>query len=244
MALSSNNVKTIRQYADKFEKWAENLSYNTSPAINLWAELTLLLYPQDVQGIAFWLANITTAGQKIHKEFEEFSKLVQKVDAWRYQGIYSEDLGEFCERVNRLMKVTQDIISVLRMISDSGGSEPSGTEYITVEESNTSETHETNKASVQPTCTPDKSLPREALMAYKLHYEARLNIQQVAKRMTAELKLDKAIRPWQISRWIKQVENLHKRTRIPIRSIAPKASGATERSGRINAAAQTEVKKT
>jgi hypothetical protein len=46
-----------------------------------------------------------------------------------------------------------------------------------------------------------------------------LSVQQVAKRMTAELKLDKALRPWQISRWIKQVESRHKRTRIPIRSI-------------------------
>ena len=244
MALSSDNVKTIGQYADTFEKWAENLSCSTSPAINLWAELSLLLYPQDVQGIATWLANIPTAGQKIHKEFEEFSKLVQEVDAWRYQGIYPEDLGEFCERVNRLMKVTQDIISILRMISDSGGLEPSEAKYITIEESNISETQETNEASIGTTCTPDKSLPREALIAYRLHYETGLNVQQIAKRMTAELKLDTTLRPWQISRWIKQAESGYKRTRIPIRSIAPRTSGTKERSAKDNAGARTDPAKT
>jgi hypothetical protein len=244
MALSSDNVKTIGQYADTFEKWAENLSCSTSPAINLWAELSLLLYPQDVQGIATWLANIPTVGQKIHKEFGEFSKLVQEVDAWRYQGIYPEDLGEFCERVNCLIKVTQDIISILRMISDSGGSEPSEAKYITIEESNISETHETNEASVEPNCTPDKSLLREALIAYELHYEMGLTVQQVAKRMTAELKLDKALRPWQISRWIKQVESWHKRARIPIRSISSRASGTAARSSKGNTVTRIDVTKT
>jgi len=244
MAFSSNNVKTIRQYADKFEKWMENLSYSTSPAVNLWAELSLLLYPQDVQGIATWLANIPTAGQKIHKEFEEFSKLVQKVDAWRYQGIYPEDMGEFCERVNRLIKVTRNIISILRTLSDSEESKPPEIKFVTVEKSNISEMQETNATSLETTRTPDKSLPREALIAYELHYEMGLTIQQVAKRMTAELKLDKALRPWQISRWIKQVESWRIRARIPIRSISSRASGTAARSSKGNTVARIDITKT
>jgi hypothetical protein len=122
MVLSSDDVKTIRQYADKLEKWAENLSYNISPTENLWTELSLSLYPQDVQGIASRLADIPAAGQNILKELEELPKLVQKVDAWRYQGIYPEDLGEFCARINRLMKATRNIISILRTLSGPGKS--------------------------------------------------------------------------------------------------------------------------
>jgi len=246
MASSSDNVKTTRLIADKLKKWADNLSYSTSPATNLWTELSLLLYPQDVQGIAFWLANIPAAGQKVLKEFEEFSKLVQEVDAWRYQGIYPEDLDEFYERISQLMKVTRDIISILRMISDSGysgESEPSETKDIIVEESNNSETRQANPASVEMTHTPGKSLPKEALMAYKLHYEMGLTVQQVTKRMTAELKLDKALRPWQISRWIKQAESWHKRTRIPIRSIAPRTSGTLARFAKNNASGRTDPTK-
>jgi hypothetical protein len=253
MALSSDNIKTIRQYADQLDKWAENLSYNTSPAGNLWVELTLLLYPQDVQGIASWLGNIPTTGQKIRKELEEFSKLVQAVDAWRYQGVYPEDLGEFCARIHKLMKVTQNIVSILRMISGSGEgdpilrtnckmgiqSEPPEAKAIAVEKSNAPETQQ-----IKPACTTDEHISKEALMVYELHCEMGLPIQQVAKRMTAELKLDKALRQWQISRWIKQVENGHKRTRIPVRSIAPRTSGTTAQSAKIDAAAQTEAKKT
>lgn len=235
MALSSDNIKTVRQFADKLEKWAENLSYSTSPAGNLWVELTISLYPQDVHSFASWLANIPTTGQKARKELEELSKLVQKVDAWRNQGVYIEDLGEFCARINRLIKVTRNIISILRKISGSGESEPPETKATTAEKSNTPETPETNPASMVPDNTSAMTPSQEALMAYKLHYEMGLTIQQVAKRMTAELKLDKALRQWQISRWIKQAESQHKRSRILISSVAPGASGTTARSAKTDA---------
>ena len=261
MALSSDNVKIIRQYAGKIEKWAENLSYSTSPAENLWSELTLLLYPQDLQGIASWLANISAAGQDIRQELEELSKLVQEIDAWRNQGIYPEDLGDFCVRVNGLMKVTRNIISILRTLSDpekseshseSGVPNPHSAEQITQGRMGNSLAHAVSEVGIQPheqenlpiIQAADKTLPKEVLMAYKLRYEDRLNIQQIAKKMTAELKLDKSLRPWQISRWIKQVENLYKRTRIPIRSIAPKRPGTAERTTRINSAAQNDTRKT
>ena len=235
MALSSDNIKTVRQFADKLEKWAENLSYSTSPAGNLWVELTISLYPQDVHSFASRLAGIPTTGQKARKELEELSKLVQKVDAWRNQGIYIEDLGEFCARINRLIKVSRNIISILRTISGPGESEPPETKAITAEKSNTPETPQTNPASIEPACVPDKAPSQKALMAYKLHYEMGLTIQQVAKRMTAELKLDKTLRQWQISRWIKQAESQHKRSRILISSVAPGVSGTTARSTKTDA---------
>ena len=244
MALSSDNVKTIRHYADKLEKWAENLSYSTSPAENLWSVLTLSLYPQDLQGITSWLVNLSPAGRKAGKELEEFSKLVQEIDAWRNQGVYPEDLGDFCARINWLKKVTRNVVSILRTLSDSDGPKLPEVKVVAIEESNISKMQETKAASIKSACTPGKSLPKEVLMAYKLRYEKGLNIRQIAKMMTAELKLDKALRPWQISRWIKQAENLHKRARIPIRSIAPKTSGTTERIVRINTAAQNGDKKT
>jgi hypothetical protein len=152
--------------------------------------------------------------------------LVQEVDAWRNHGVYPEDLGDFCARINRLMKVTRNIISILRNMSGSGESELSETKVITVEKSSAPE---------KPDRSSNMDLSREALMAYELHYETGLTIQQVAKRMTAELKLDKALRPWQISRWIKQAESRNKRSRIPIRSVAPGASGTTARSAKTDA---------
>ena len=226
MALSSDNVKTIRLIADKLEKWAENLSYSVSPTGNLWVELTLSLYPQNLQGLASWLANIPTSGQRTGQSLEELSKLVQEVDAWRNQGVYPEDLGDFCVRINRLMKVTRNIISTLRKIS--GSDEPEQPEV-------KGETMEKSNAPEKPERIAAKLLSQEALMAYKLHYETGLTIQQIAKRMTAELKLDKTLRTWQISRWIKQVENQHIRARIPIRSVAPDASGTTARSAKTDA---------
>jgi len=229
MALSSDNVKTIRLIADKLEKWAEDVTYDIRPARNLWVELTLSLYPQNVHGLASWLANIPTTGQRIDKEFEELSGLVQKIDAWRNHGVYPEDLGDFCASINRLMKVTRDIISLLRDMSGSGDSERPAAKAVMVEESNTPETHEIKSAPTASSLAADKSLPKEALMAYKLHYEMGLTIQQVAKRMTTELKLEQILRPWQISRWIKQVESQSKRSRIPIRSIALDASGSVKR---------------
>jgi len=220
------------------------LSYSTSPAGNLWVELTLSLYPQDVNSIASWLADIPTTGQKAAKDLEELSQLVQKVDAWRTQGVYIEDLGEFCARVNRLIKITLNIISTLRNISGSEESEPPEAEAVTEAKSNAPETSETNPASIAADYTYTMTPSQQALMAYKLHHEMGLTIQQVARRMTAELKLDKALRQWQISRWIKQVENQHISKRIPIRSVDPRTSGATARSANINTAAKTDDEKT
>ena len=235
MALSSDNVKTIRLIADKLEKWAEDVTYDIRPARNLWVELTLSLYPQNVHGLASWLANIPTTGQRIGKEFEELSELVQKIDAWRNHGVYPEDLGDFCASINRLMKVTRDIISLLRDMSGSGESVLPETKVVTVEESNTTKTQEIKPAPTASSLVADKSLPKEALMAYKLHYEMGLTIQQVAKRMTKELKLEQILRPWQISRWIKQVESKSKRSPIPIRSIAPEATGSIKQSTKHDA---------
>jgi hypothetical protein len=229
MELTPDNIKTIGKYADKLEKWSENLSYSVSPPGNLWMLLTLSLRPQNVQGFASWLAGIPKTGQKVGKALEELSKLVQEVDAWRNQGVYPEDLGDFCARINRLMKVTRNIISTLRNISGSGEPELSEVKAETVEKSNAPE--KPNRVSTKP-------LSQEALMAYKLHYEMGLTLQQVAKRMTVELKLDKTLRSWQISRWIKQAESLNKHSRIPIRSVVPGASGTTARS------AKTDVTKT
>ena len=232
MALSSENIKTAKHVADKLEKWAENLSYSTSPSVNLWLELTLSLYPHDVQSIASWVANISTTSKKTAKELEELSQLVQKVDAWRNQGVYIEDLGEFCARINRLIKVTTNIISTLRKISGPEESEPPETKAAPAEKTNVLQTPQTIPASMATDCPSTMTPSQQALMAYKLHHEMGLTIHQVAKRMTAELKLEKALRQWQISRWIKQVENQHISMRIPIRSVAPRASGITERSNK------------
>jgi hypothetical protein len=261
MALSPDNVKTIRLLADKFEKWAENLSYDTSAATNLWSELTLSLYPQDTEGIAAWLGNIPRVGQTLRQEIDELSKLVQEIDAWRNQGVYPEDLGEFCARIHELMKVSQDIISVLRTLSEPerpeprfepGVPSPRSTLQRTEHKMSNSFARAASEMGTQPhgqenlpiLQSADKALPSEALMAYKLRYEERLNMQQIAKRMTAELKLDRAIRPWQISRWIKQVERRRKLTQIPIRSIEPKKTGITERAAKNDASAQTGREKT
>lgn len=225
MELTPDNIKTIRQYADKLEKWSENLSYDIRSARNLWVELTLLLRPQNVQGLASWLANIPTTGQKAGKELEELTKLVHEIDAWRNQGVYPEELGDFCVSINRLIKVTRNIISILRNMSGSDGSEQSETKAKTVEEANARE---------KPEHASTTTLSQEALTAYKLHYEMGLTIQQVARKMTTELKLDRALRPWQISRWIKQAESLYKRSHIPIRSVAPGASGTTPRSAKTD----------
>lgn len=236
MALSSDNVKTIRLIADKLEKWAEDVTYDIRPARNLWVELTLSLYPQNVHGLASWLTNIPMTGQRIGKEFEELSEMIQKIDAWRNHGVYPEDLGDFCASINRLMKITRDIISLLRDMSGSGESQPQETKAVTIEKANTPGTREIKPAPKASSLAADKSLPKEALMAYRLHYEMGMTIQQVAKRMTIELKLEQLLRPWQISRWIKQVESMHKRSRIPIRSIAPDASGSIKRPTKTDAA--------
>ncbi|MHC4324334.1 MAG: hypothetical protein ACYSUX_08685 [Planctomycetota bacterium] len=225
MELTPDNIKTISQYADKLEKWSENLSYSVCPPGNLWMQLALTLRPQNVQGLASWLAYIPTTGQKAGKALEELSKLVQEVDAWRNHGVYAEDLGDFCVRINRLMKVTRNVISLLRNMSGSGEPEPPATKTIAAEESNTPE--KPQRVSANP-------ISEQALMAYKFHHEMGLTLQQVAKRMAAELKLDTIPRPWQISRWIKQAENRQK-PRIPIRSVSPGASGTPARTAGADA---------
>lgn len=215
MELTQDEIKTIRQCADKLEQWSENLSYDIRPAKNLWVELTLSLYPQNVQGIASRLADIPAAGEKAGNAFEELAKYLHEIDAWRNQGVYPEELGDFCVRINRLIKVTRNIISIMRNISGSGEPEKSETKTKTVEKSN---------APQEPEHESSEALSEEAVMAYKLHFESGLTIQQVARQMTSRLKLDKALRPFQISRWIKQAEGLHKHSRIPIHSVAPKES--------------------
>ena len=233
MALSSDNINTAKQFADKLEKWAGNLSYSTSATVNLWLELTLSLYPQDIQSIASWLAGVPTTSQKTVKELEEFSQLVQKVDAWRNRGVYIEDLGEFCACINRLMKITMNIISTLRNISCPEEAELAEDKAApAVEKSDALQTPQTIPASIEADCPSVMSPSQKALMAYKLHYEMGLTIHQVAKRMTAELKLEKALRQWQIARWIRQVEKQNISTQIPIRSIAPRPSGTTDRSAK------------
>lgn len=215
MELTTDDIKAIRQYADKLEKWSENLSYDIRHARNLWVELTLSLYPQSVQDIATWLADIPAAGEKTGNAFEELSKYVHEIDAWRNQGVYPEELGDYCVRINRLIKVTRDIISILRNMSGSGSPEQSETKAKTAVKSNSPQ---------EPRHESFASLSKEALMAYKLHYETGLTVQQVAKQMTSRLKLDKALRPFQISRWIRQAEGVYKNSQIPIRSVALRES--------------------
>jgi hypothetical protein len=69
---------------------------------------------------------------------------------------------------------------------------------------------------------PAKTPRKEALMAYNLHYTMGLTQSQVVKRMTTELKLGKPVRQWEVSRWIKQVENWHIRAGLPIDSVPEK----------------------
>jgi len=57
-------------------------------------------------------------------------------------------------------------------------------------------------------------------MACILHYEMGLTQLQVAKRMSGELKLDKPARQWEVSRWIKQVENWRIRRGLPVASVS------------------------
>ncbi len=113
MELTPDNIESIRQYAEKLEKWAESLSYSVCPPGDLWMNLALSLRPQNVLGFASWLADIPKTGQKAGKALIELSRLVQEIDVWRNQGVYPDELGDFCVRINRLMKVTRNIISML-----------------------------------------------------------------------------------------------------------------------------------
>jgi len=241
MALASD--ETLKQFADKLEKWAENLSYSTSPAKNLWVELNLSLYPRDMQDTVSWLAGMPGVEKKISRQLEELSGLVQEVDAWRNHGIFPEDLDEFCSRVDRLKQVTLNIILTLRKTSAASEPQPPVTEAIAVEKSDTPETRETNPAGIMPDGVTTKMPPKEALTAYKLYFDAGLTLPQIARRMTAEMKLDKSLRQRQVARWIKQVVQWHIRTRIPIQSVPRRASTTASLPVNIDAAAPTDHKK-
>jgi hypothetical protein len=222
MALTSDNIQTIKQFADKLEKWANNLSYSKSQTKNFWVELILFFYPQDLQVTVSWLANIPTIGQKVQKDFEELSKMIHKVDIWHIQGVCQEEFGEFGALIDRLKKTALNIVFTLRKISDTGRSDLPVTEAITLEKSNTSELLETKPARMEPEGVPTKPLRKEALMAYNLHYKMGLTQSQVAKRMSTELKLGKPVRQWEVSRWIKQVENWRIRTGLSVDSVLKK----------------------
>jgi len=241
MVLASD--KSLRQFADKLEKWAENLSYGTSPAKNLWVELNLSLYPRDMQDTVSWLAAFPAIEKKIPSQLEELSELVQEVDAWRNYGIYPEDMDEFRAHIDRLKQVTLNIILTLRKISGAAESQPSAIEAITAEKSSGPESQETDSAGFRPDGTTSKMPRKEALTAYKLHYETGLTLPQIARRMTAELQLDKPLRQWQISRWIKQVANWHKRMRIPVHSVPRRSPTTASLPVNIDAAAQTDHEK-
>ena len=241
MALDSD--KTIRQFADKLEKWTENLSYDTSPAKNLWVELSLSLYPRDMQDTVSWLAAIPAIEKKIPSQLEELSQLVQEVDAWRNHGIYPEDMDEFCARVDRLKQVTLNIILTLRKTSAAAGNQPPATEAIAVEKSDLPQTRETGPAVIKQNVTTSKIPQKEALTAYKLYFDAGLTLPQIARRMTAEMKLDKPLRRREVARWIKQVVQWHIRTHIPIQSVPRRAPTTASLPVNIDAAAQTDHKK-
>jgi len=244
MALSLDNIKAIGQFTDKLEKWAENLSYDTSPTKNLWVELNLSLYPRDMQDTVSWLAGIPGIEKKITGQLEELSKLVQEVDAWRNHGIYPEDLDEFCARVDRLKQVTLNIILTLQKTSGAAETQPPVSEAIAVEKSDIPQTQETNPAVIKPDVATSKMPRKEALTAYKLYFDAGLTLPQITRRMTAELKLDKPLRQREVARWIKQVVNWYIRTRIPVQSVPRRPSMTAVRPVKIDTEAQTESKKT
>jgi len=240
MALASD--ETLKQFTDKLEKWAENLSYGTSPAKNLWVELNLSLYPRDMQDTISWLAAIPAIEKKIPRQLEELSGLVQEVDAWRNHGIYPEDLNEFCSRVDRLKQVTLNIIFTLRKTSAAEGNQPSETEAIAVEKSDLSESQVSVPPGIKPDRVTSKMPQKEALKAYKLYFDAGLTLPQIARRMTAEMKLDRPLRQRQVARWIKQVVQWHIRTRIPIQSIPRRTPGKATLSVKTDVAAQIDCK--
>ena len=244
MTLTSDNIRTIREFADKLEKWAKNLSYSTSPTENLWVKLALTSYPQDFQFTVSRLTDIPAVGKKVQKDFEELSQMVQKVDAWHMHGIYEEELREFCALIDRLKDLAFHIVSTLRKLPDTGKSEPPATEAIPAEKSNTCEIQETKPAGTALDEVA-AALPRkEALMAYKLHYEMGLTQAQVVKRMAGELKLDKPVRRWEVSRWIKQVENWRARIGLPVESVPEGPTTTTVRYAEFEMGTRTDGGKT
>jgi len=224
MTLTSDNIRTIKQFADKLEKWANNLSYSTSGTKNFWVELILFFYPQDLQVTVSWLAIIPTIGQKVQKDFEELSKIIHKVDIWYSQGVCQGEFGEFDAAIDRLKEVALNIVFNLRNISDAGRSDPPMTEAITLEKSNTSELRETKTSKMELEGVPAKTPGEEALMAYNLHCKKDLTHSQITKRITIELNHVKPVRQWEVSRWIKQVKNWRIRIGLPVDSVPEKGN--------------------
>jgi len=198
--LTSDHVESIRQSADKLEGWAGNLSYGTCPGKNFLVELTLSFYPYDLDTTVSLLGSIPKKGRQVRRGFEELCMMIQKVDAWNSHGVYWEEMDDFIALINRLRKTALGIVSVLREISADC---PTPALEQPPAKPEIRKANPVNPSRKGPTAKrPDEV----AFMAYKLH-QMGLNELQVAKRMTGELKLDKPIRGWAVSRWIKQVEN-------------------------------------
>lgn len=206
MALTSDNIKIVKQFADKLEEWVMDLSYSTYPIKNFFVELNLFFYPQDLQDTVSWLVSIPAIGQRVRKDFKELLKMVQKEDPWRIQGMYHEKVVEFGALINRLKEVAFNIFFILREIHNASKLEPPVSEALIVEKSNTSEMRETKPIGIGLAGIPAKLSRKEALMAYKLHYEMGLTQPQIAKRMTGELELDKPVRQWEVSRRVSRSE--------------------------------------
>ncbi len=205
--LTSDHIESIRQSADKLEGWAGNLSYGTSPEKNFLVELTLSFYPYDLDTTVSLLSSIPQKGRQVRRDFEELCVMIQKVDAWNSCGVYREEMDDFIALINRLRNTALGIVSILREVS--------ADRQTPVSQEPPAAKPEIREA--KPTNSPRKGpaakRPDEvAFMAYKL-YGMGLNELQIAKRMTGELKSEKPIRGWAVSRWIKQVENWHLNTK-------------------------------
>ena len=203
--LTSDHIESIKQSADKLEGWVGNLSYGTCPAKNFLVELTLSFYPYDLDTTVSLLGSIPKRGRQVRRDFEELCLMIQKVDAWNSHGVYKEEMDDFIALINRLRKTALGIVSVLREISADQKTTASEQAPVKPEIRKANPVNPSRKG-------PTARRPDEvAFMAYKL-YGMGLNELQVAKRMTSELKMDKPIRGWAVSRWIKQVENWHTHT--------------------------------
>jgi len=201
--LTSDHVESIRQSAEKLEGWVGNLSYGMSPEKNLLVELTLSFYPYDLNTTVSLLGSIPGRGRQVRQDFQELCEMIQKVDAWHGHGVYREEMDDFIALVNKLRKTALSIVSVLREISaDCPAPAPEKPPQTKPEIRRTKPNNPSRKG-------PAANRPDDvAFMAYKL-YGMGLNELQVAKRMTGELKPDKPIRGWTVSRWIRQVESWH-----------------------------------
>jgi len=222
MALTPDNIEIIKQFADKLEEWTNNLSYSKSENKNFWVELILFFYPQNLRDTVLKLATIPDKGKKIQKDFEELSRMIHKVDIWYMQGVCQDEFDEFIELIEKVKKIALNIVFSLRKMSGEDRSDYTGIKKTVLEKSKSSELRETEFAGKEYEKVTAKIPQKEALMAYHLHYKMGLTQSQVAKRITSELKLDKPVRTWEISRWIKQVENWRIRRGFPVKSVLKK----------------------